>query len=98
MPSLVVITEEGEHTVDIGKEPITVGRSPASTIRITDAASSRKHCMIKCSDVAVTVVDMGSANGTRVNGTRITREQVLHNGDVVQIGKTLLRFVGDSSA
>jgi len=98
MPSLIVTSEEGERTVTIGREPITIGRSPANTIRITDAASSRKHCMIKSSDVATVIVDMGSANGTRVNGTKIKREQILHGGDVIRIGKTTLRFVEDSPA
>jgi pSer/pThr/pTyr-binding forkhead associated (FHA) protein len=54
--------------------------------------------MIKSSGELATIVDMGSANGTRVNGSRIVREQVLREGDIIQIGKTLLRFAGNDSA
>ena len=93
MPGLIVTSEEGERKVALGREPITIGRSPANTVQISDTASSRKHCMIKSSDVATVIVDMGSANGTRVNGTKIVREQILHDGDVIRIGKTSIRFV-----
>lgn len=95
MPIIIVTAGDKEETYAVGNEPVTVGRSPASTIHIDDAASSRKHCMIKTSGEVTTIVDMGSANGTRVNGTKITREQVLRGGDVIQIGKTLLRFIDD---
>jgi pSer/pThr/pTyr-binding forkhead associated (FHA) protein len=97
MPRLVIATEDGEHSVTIGKEPITIGRSPANTIHISDPASSRKHCIIKPSGEVTTIIDMGSVNGTRVNGTRIAREQELRGGDVIQIGKTVLRFVDNES-
>jgi pSer/pThr/pTyr-binding forkhead associated (FHA) protein len=49
--------------------------------------------MIKLSAGFTVVVDMGSSNGTRVNGTRIEREEVLTDGDMIQVGKTFLKFV-----
>lgn len=98
MAKIVVITEDGEHSITIGKDPLTVGRSPANTLQISDPASSRKHCMIKPSGGFTVIVDMGSSNGTRVNGEKITREEVLSDGDIIQIGKTILRFVDESSA
>ena len=98
MSRLDIVDQDGEHSVALGKEPVTVGRSPANSIHITDPASSRKHCMIKNSGEFYTVVDMGSVNGTRVNGTKNTPEQVLQGGDEIRIGKTLLRFVQDDRA
>ena len=97
MPKLVIKTDDGEHSVTMGNEPVTIGRSPANTIHISDPASSRKHCMIKPSGGFTVIVDMGSANGTRVNGTKIVRDHVLQGGDVIQIGTTTLRFTEDDS-
>jgi len=93
---IVITGKNGEHTITLGKEPLTIGRSPANTLQIIDPASSRKHCMIKPSGGFMVIVDMGSSNGTRVNGEKITREEVLNDGDIIQIGKTLLRYVDDS--
>ncbi len=98
MAKIIVTTEDGEHTITMGAEPLTVGRSPANTLQISDPASSRKHCMIKSSGGFTVIVDMGSSNGTRVNGEKITREEVLSDGDLIQIGKTVLRFVDEESS
>ena len=98
MAKIVVNTKNGEHTITLGLEPLTVGRSPANLLQIIDPASSRKHCMVKYSGGFTVIVDMGSSNGTRVNGEKIIREKVLNDGDIIQVGKTLLRFVDDSSS
>lgn len=98
MAKIVVNTKNGEHTITLGLEPLTIGRSPANSLQIIDPASSRKHCMIKSSGGFAVIVDMGSSNGTRVNGEKIAREEVLSDGDIIQIGKTLLRFVDESSS
>jgi pSer/pThr/pTyr-binding forkhead associated (FHA) protein len=98
LPKIVIETEDGEHSVTLGNEPVTIGRSPANSIHISDPASSRKHCMIKFSDGFTTIIDMGSANGTRVNGDKIDREQVLLDGDTIQVGKTLLRYVDQDAS
>lgn len=98
MAKIVVNTKNGERTITVGLEPLTIGRSPANLLQIIDPASSRKHCMIKYSSGFTVVVDMGSSNGTRVNGKKIAREEVLHDGDIIQIGKTLLHFIEDHSS
>jgi pSer/pThr/pTyr-binding forkhead associated (FHA) protein len=95
---IIITTKDGEHSITLGTEPLTVGRSPANLLQIIDPASSRKHCMVKYSDGFSVIVDMGSSNGTRVNGEKITREEVLNDGDIIQVGKTLLRFVDDGSS
>jgi len=98
LPVLIIQTEKGEKSYNLGKEPVTIGRSPASSVQISDPASSRKHCIVKSSGEAVVVVDLGSANGTKVNNKKITREQVLHAGDMIQIGKTVIRYIDDRIA
>lgn len=69
----------------------TVGRTPANGIQITDGAASRKHLLIKAVRDSYTLVDLGSANGTVVNGARV-KEWDLTEGDRIKIGKTVLVF------
>jgi pSer/pThr/pTyr-binding forkhead associated (FHA) protein len=72
----------------------TVGRAPGNTIVITEGAASRKHLMIKAVNTGHRLVDLGSANGTVVNGDRLPskKEIDLAHDDRIQIGKTVLVF------
>lgn len=72
----------------------TVGRAPGNTIVITEGAASRKHLMIKAVNEGHRLVDLGSANGTVVNGERLPgkKEIDLAHDDRIQIGKTVLVF------
>ncbi len=85
-----VVLADGMRVV-LGPEPITIGRLPESTIVINDPNASRRHAEIRRSGNDVVVVDLGSTNGTRVNGATI-RERVLSDGDQIVIGTTVLRF------
>jgi len=62
---------------------------------------SRIHCAIYRDDLTLTIVDMGSANGTHLNGQRLTPEvpRVLRDGDEIQLGKlvTYLYFKSTSA-
>jgi len=68
-----------------------IGRLPDCTVRLTDAQASRHHAEVSVHQGGFRIVDLGSTNGTLVNGTRIT-EQVLHDGDEIRVGATTLRF------
>lgn len=69
----------------------TVGRGPDNNIVINDENVSRKHLQILQDDNGnVSVVDVGSTNGTYVNGVRITSETRLSPGDTLRIGNTAL--------
>ena len=69
----------------------TVGRGPDNNIVINDENVSRKHLqMLQDDNGNVSVVDLGSTNGTYVNGMRITSETRLKPGDTVRIGNTAL--------
>jgi hypothetical protein len=85
-----VVLADGMRVV-LGPEAITIGRLPESTIVINDPNASRRHAEIRRSGNDVVVVDLGSTNGTRVNGATI-RERVLSDGDQIVIGTTVLRF------
>jgi len=74
---------------------ITIGRSEENDVVINDAKVSRTHLQIVQSDSGVcSVVDLNSANGTFVNGQRITGEVRLQQHDVVRIGNTTLPWQG----
>jgi serine/threonine protein kinase len=77
--------------------PCVVGRdSEVSQVAVADSQASRAHCSIELEGDAVFVEDMGSRNGTWLNGQKITRGRVYH-GDVVRIGRTHMTFeIGDN--
>lgn len=77
--------------VPLGEETITVGRLPESTIVLADPNVSRQHAEIRARGTSFVVIDLGSTNGTRINGTRIN-EQELADGDEVAFGNTRMRF------
>jgi catechol 2,3-dioxygenase-like lactoylglutathione lyase family enzyme len=85
-----VVLADGARVV-LGPEPITIGRLPESSVVITDPNASRRHAEIRRVGNDVVVVDLGSTNGTRVNGAAI-RERKLADGDQIVIGTTVLRF------
>ena len=77
--------------VNLDSEIISIGRLPECTITLTDANVSRRHAEIHPGE-QVRVVDLGSTNGTKVNGLRIQGQQVLADGDIISLGGTHLRF------
>jgi hypothetical protein len=70
---------------------ITVGRHPDSNLVLADPNVSRNHAEIRPQGDRYAVVDLGSTNGTRVNGVRVDT-QVLQDGDDVSFGNTRMRF------
>ena len=86
--SLVLPT--GERVV-LGEQVLSVGRMPECNIVLADPTVSRHHAEIRPRGTGYVVVDLGSTNGTRVNGVRIT-EQELADGDELTFGNTRIRF------
>jgi pSer/pThr/pTyr-binding forkhead associated (FHA) protein len=60
-------------------------------VALNDQNVSRRHAEIRRSGSDVVVADLGSTNGTKVNGARVT-ERVLEDGDDITVGTTTLRF------
>ena len=69
-----------------------IGRSEGVTIRLSDPSISRQHATIRREDRNFWLVDLGSANGTFVNGVALTSARVLHHGDRVHFGGAVLSF------
>jgi pSer/pThr/pTyr-binding forkhead associated (FHA) protein len=70
----------------------TIGRALDNDVVLTDAEVSRHHARIEYRNGAFEVVDLGSTNGTSVNGLPISRAQ-LQDGDVVSFGTAQLELV-----
>ena len=74
-----------------GRE-IVVGRDESCQIMLADEACSRKHGAFVWRDSAWWLDDLGSRNGTLVNGQRMARTRMLEEGDLIRVGNTKLRF------
>jgi two-component system cell cycle response regulator len=92
-PHVVVLAGESVgRTFRIEREETTIGRSEEAPIRLHDEGVSRRHARIVRVGSDVWLEDLGSANGTRVNGEAIERRR-LQDGDKINIGgRTVLRF------
>ena len=70
---------------------VTFGRAPGCTVSVPDDSFvSQVHARVFTDQGNVIIEDLGSTNGTYVNGNRITVAQVMHRGDRLQIGGTVL--------
>jgi DNA-binding SARP family transcriptional activator len=89
IPSAVLV--HGDQTVSLNRPVTTIGRRADRDVVLDDTQSSRLHAEIRVGPSGFTLVDLGSTNGTSVNGDRV-REHVLRPGDEIVIGQTRLRF------
>src|SRR5262245_42715966 len=85
-------SSDGTHSFELRDGAVlVVGRAPASDIPVIDPTISRRHAEVQYDGVAVHVRDLGSSNGTFVNGTRIDAATV-STGDLVTFGKVAFRL------
>jgi diguanylate cyclase (GGDEF)-like protein len=80
------------HRLVLGDTAIDIGRGSAAGLILDADSVSRKHARIERFGGGHKIVDMGSTNGTYVNGVRI-KEQILKDGDRIGIGKALLKYI-----
>lgn len=78
--------------VPLGEYVVSIGRQHDCTIVLADPNVSRHHAEIRPSGDGYVVVDLGSTNGTRVNGDRIPGQHFLTDGDELRCGNTIMRF------
>jgi hypothetical protein len=88
-PAELLLPDGGR--VNIGVEPVVIGRLPELAVVLGDPNVSRRHAEVHRVGDAIAVADLGSTNGTKVNGRPI-REQYLENGDEITVGSTSLVF------
>jgi phosphoserine phosphatase RsbU/P len=93
MADLNVLTAVGPG----GRVPVTgrrmlIGRAEESDVFLLDTMLSRRHAELEQRDDGFYLVDLGSTNGTFVNGERVVGERRLRNGDMIALGDTRLLF------
>jgi hypothetical protein len=77
--------------VELGEDPVCIGRSEDCEIQLADKNVSRRHAEVRREGGGFVIVDLDSTNGTRVNDGRVKRRD-LTDGDEIQVGATTLRF------
>lgn len=83
----------GTRLVPLRDEPVTVGKSEKSIVHIdSDLSLSRVHAVFEPLGAIWCVRDLGSKNGTQVNGRSVTGQQALHDGDEIRLSRTRLVF------
>ena len=91
MRAFKLLSTAGDLTIDLTQSrTIVVGRAVTSDLPIYDPTVSRRHAEVSLVDGGVRVQDLGSSNGTFVNGTRVS-ETVVSDGDVVTFGKVAFK-------
>lgn len=81
----------------LNDEEYVIGRATDNPISIPDSSVSRKHVQVRKLGAGWVVSDLGSGNGTLLNGEPLTDEAVLKNGDVIAMGDTELQFSAGSA-
>ena len=93
-PQLVVIRPNhlrgGVYALTGGR--VVVGRQPGCELQLDDVSVSRTHAALDRSGHETVVTDLGSSNGTTINGTPIGTGRTLQSGDIVRFGEVELRF------
>lgn len=93
MPEITIQSADGTtRRFPIAKDKLTIGRSRENDIFLPDQWLSRHHAEIWRRGEACGVKDLGSKNGTTLNGARIGGEETLRDGDVITLGEHTLTF------
>src|ERR1700704_1822705 len=84
---LIIEDDEGRKTVvPLVRGEITIGRQDGNTIKLTERNVSRRHARLLKENGSLVIEDLGSYNGVRVNGEKITGPTKIKEGDLVEIG------------
>ena len=91
MARLILATAEGQQAIEL--RPInSLGRHPNNSIQLLDKIVSKEHCILEQRDGQFILRDLGSLNGTYINGERVRGEQLLRHGDEIALGSTRARY------
>jgi len=95
MPRLLILSQiEGDRVFELSGDTTVIGRGEDATLILSNISVSRHHAEIELRGDMATIKDLGSANGTMVNGTSV-EEAALTSGDEIMLGKYNLVFIGD---
>jgi serine phosphatase RsbU (regulator of sigma subunit) len=97
MPILIVETGPASGTRFTFGPSAVVGRVPPADVVLDNPTVSRRHAMLRRADRECSVVDLGSINGTFVDGRRIERPTRVREGTLLQFGAVRVRYVEDGA-
>jgi serine phosphatase RsbU (regulator of sigma subunit) len=99
MPDLIVKTKAGApYTIKLDRVRTTLGRSSRNDVCLSDPFASRFHLELRREGDDFFAADVGSANGTLLNGKPLVKQTRLQPGDELRVGETALTFVRDAGA
>ena len=99
MHKLLIEDDEGKTVaVPLTREEITIGRTEGNTIRLTEQNVSRKHARLTLRNTVLRIEDLGSYNGTSLNGSALSGVASLKDGDVILIGDYRLGIQEDRTS
>jgi pSer/pThr/pTyr-binding forkhead associated (FHA) protein len=90
--------QANQTVVDLMRDEYAIGRDVLNTVRLTERNISRKHALLRRNGSGWIVRDSGSYNGCYVNGARVSGEEPLKHGDLLQLGDYRLELVDDDAA
>jgi adenylate cyclase len=91
MARILLATPEGQQVVEL-RDTNSLGRHPSNSIQLLDKIVSKEHCILERRANGFTLRDLGSLNGTYINGERVAGEQDLKHGDDIALGATRARY------
>ncbi len=93
-PSRLVVTEGPLRgtSLDLGKAPVLIGRSPECSLVLTDDFASGRHARLSPTPNGWVVEDLGSTNGTQLNGTALGGPTSVSAGAQLKIGRTVIEL------
>jgi len=96
--ALEIWAQDGVRRVDLDARRVSVGKGVANDIALDDGTVSRLHASLEAFDEGWCVTDLGSSNGTFVNGERIWGARRLRHGDEIRVGRARLLFRSTADA
>lgn len=87
---LILRKDDTDQLVPIDKDTFTIGREATSDLALDDAQVSKRHARLVRQGAHLLIEDLGTANGTVVNDSPLSRPYILHSGDTIRLGSQTL--------
>jgi adenylate cyclase len=91
MARLIFVDDRGRQAVELAPHN-SIGRHPNNAIQLLDTIVSKEHCIVERQGAGVVLRDLGSMNGTFIQGERVQGMRLLRHGDEIRMGNTTLRY------
>ena len=85
MSEIFLIKQSDGSRIEL-REKSTIGRSDNCDIQLLDAGLSRSHGLFEVSDETLSYIDLGSSNGSYINGLKVLQPEILYDGDILSLG------------